>query len=178
MLIIFYGTSCVGKTTLMKYLCDHHGWKMISVYMTRAIRKGEKHKIQVSVDELIEGEARGDFLPLNQCYGNYYGTPIKELEMAERDAQHFWCLDFPIERRHLFDRYKHCGIVVLPKNKEQLMCQIQTSNRSERKTQILMEYEMHYQKIIDLELYCVINYPNEIAKTCREIQTIVEKYQE
>ena len=106
MLVVFYGTSCVGKTTLMKHLCDNYGWKMISVYMTRPVRKGESQKIQVPVSKLIAGEANGDFLPLNQCYGNYYGTPTNELLLAENNKEHIWCLDFPIERRHLFSDYK------------------------------------------------------------------------
>lgn len=178
MLVVFYGTSCVGKTTLMKYLCDNYDWKMISVYMTRPVREGECQKKQVSMSALITGEARGDFLPLNQCYGNYYGTPTMELKFAENDKEHIWCLDFPIERRQLFSDYKYCGIIVLPQNQEQLIQQAQKSNRMNRLEQILIEYERYYRDVSNYELFHVINYQNDIERTCNDVYKIISNYEE
>lgn len=175
MLVIFYGTSCVGKTTIMKYMESHWNWKMISVYTTRSIRKGECEKKQVDVGELIKGEASGEFI-LNRCYGVYYGTPIKELETAENNRDGIWCLDFPLERKHLFDKYKYCGIIILPKNKEQLIGQIHKADRVGRMDEILCKYEEQYSNIGDLGLNIVINYPNKIRQACDEILEIVNSY--
>lgn len=178
MLVVFYGTSCVGKTTLMRYLCDNYGWKMISVYMTRPVRKGESNKIQVPVFELMDGAAKGVFLPLNQCYGNYYGTPTSELKLAENDKDHIWCLDFPLERRYLFSDYEYCGIIVLPQNREQLVRQVKSSNRLDRLEQILIEYEKYYQDITGCDLFHIVNYQNDVERTCDEVYEIIRNYWE
>lgn len=172
MLVIFYGTSCVGKTTIMKYMKSYCNWKMISVYTTRPIREGECEKRQVDVEELIKGEASGEFI-LNQCYGVYYGTPIKELKIAENNRDGIWCLDFPLERKFLFDKYVHCGIIILPKDKEQLIEQIHKANRVERMDEILCKYEEQYSDISDFGLHIVVNYPNKIRQACDEIVEIV-----
>ena len=176
MLVILYGTSCVGKTTIMKYMRKCYNWKMISVYTTRPIRKGESEKKQVDLEELVRGEATGEYLPLNQCYGVYYGTPTEELKMAENNRDGIWCLDFPIERKHLFDKYKYCGIIILPKNKEQLIEQIHKANRIERMEKIICEYEEQYISIGDIGLHMVVNYPNGIRHVCDEILEIVNSY--
>lgn len=176
MLVIFYGTSCVGKTTLMRCLRDCFGWRIIPTYMTRPIRDDEREKVQVTKSELFEGEKKGDFLPLNQCYGYYYGTPTKELIKAEVDKEKVWCLDFPIERKHLFAGYKYCGIIVLPKNRKQLIDQIKSANRNERMDKILAEYEKYYDGILDSGLHTVINYPDEIQRTCNAVIEIVSQH--
>lgn len=176
MLVIFYGTSCVGKTTIMKYMRDCYNWKMISVYTTRPIREGEREKIQVDIEYLLRGEATGEFLPLNQCYDVYYGTPTKELKMAESNREDVWCLDFPIDRKQLFNKYKYCGIIILPKNKEQLIGQIHKAKRIERINKILCEYDEQYTDVARSGLHMVVNYPNEIHKTCDAILKIVKHY--
>ena len=53
MLVVFFGTSCVGKTTIMQYLHRYYHWKIISVYTTRPLRQQEFEKHFVPLDYLL-----------------------------------------------------------------------------------------------------------------------------
>lgn len=176
MLVIFFGTSCVGKTTIMQHLQNQYHWKMISVYTTRPQRQQEFEKHFVSLNYLLDGEQSGVFLPLNRCYGNYYGTPISELKEAEHDLNTFWCLDYPLERSCLLNNYKYLGISILPETTSQLMHQISASGRINRKDDILKEYNQFYISSSEHAFPTVINYMDNLEKTCNSIICLAEHY--
>lgn len=176
MLIIFYGTSCVGKTTLMRYLRDNYGWKIISTYMTRERRKGESEKKTVPKEELEEGAQNGRFLPLNECYGNYYGTPIDELKHAVEAVDEYWCLDFLIEKKDVLDNFPHCSIVIQPESIDQLKYQIFKANRMERQNEILFENKNYYSDAMVGHFDKVTNHTDDLKRTCEEILKIAQRY--
>lgn len=176
MLVVFFGTSCVGKTTIMRYLQKHYHWKIISVYTTRPQRQEEFEKHFVSLDYLLNGVQQGNFLPLNQCYGNYYGTPVSELQEAEYDPHTFWFIDYPLEKSYLLNGYKYMGISILAENYSQLIHQISMSGRLNRKKIILEEYKQFYTSTSNIEFPTVINYANNLEKTCTSIIHFAEQY--
>lgn len=176
MLVIFYGTSCVGKTTLMRYLYSNYNWKIINTYMTRTLRENENEKIQISSQEMFQREENGEFLPINEYSKNYYATPIVELETAVLDEHGYWCLDYPIAKKNLLKPYKHCGIIILPENEEQLINQINDAGREQRKELILSEYNDIYKNYSETDFFKVTNNFNEVDKTSKKIIKTVNDY--
>lgn len=167
MLVILYGVSCVGKTTLMRSLEKEFNWKIVTTYMTRKQREGEYEKKQISLSRLIELEEQKFFLCVNHLASASYGTPLGEIQDAifQKDV---FCLDFPIHKKEIFDQLPYTGIVIMPENIEQLLFQIQASGRNNRKKSILQDFQNNYIKD-NLEFRIFINKKNEIRNTCLEI---------
>ena len=174
MLVVLYGSSCVGKTTIMHYLRDHYKWKLVPVYTTRLIRNNESDKIHLEKQELLFGKISGIYL-LNECYGNYYGTPTDCLKSASASLDNIWCLDFQYEKRYLLSPYRCYEMVVITQDRNQLIQQIYKSGRESRKDRILEEYETIYSRI-DSKILKVINYPDRIHSTCKYINDKCNSY--
>lgn len=172
MLVLLYGVSCVGKTSVIRKLQSKYNWKIIPTYMTREERTGEFEKKQIAAPELNKLEQGGFFLCVNHLPSGSYGTPIKEVEEAVTSKEEIWCLDFPISKKHLLSNHEHIGIILMPKDEKQLKEQIRKSDRLDRKDSILLDYRTNYQNV-DENFYVIVNKPNEIDETAGFIQTIV-----
>jgi guanylate kinase len=101
MLTILFGVSGVGKSSLIRELRNEFGWSSIPTYMTRSLRPGETEKISVSEPDFAKMENEDLFVCVNQIFGNKYGTPRKEIEIAVHDQESYWVLDFPISKMAL-----------------------------------------------------------------------------
>jgi guanylate kinase len=183
MLVLLFGVSCVGKTSLIQNLKNNFGWLSIHTYMTREIRLGETEKISVTNDDFIQMDIQKYFMCTNEIFGNKYGTPKNEIEIAVKDNNRYWILDFPISRRHIFQGYNYIPVIVLASNKEQLIDQINKSNRSDRLTHILKEYDDHYVIYNDFlhnkgRNIVIINSPEMLEKTSQQIYDKVIGYHE
>jgi guanylate kinase len=174
MLVLLFGVSCVGKTSLIQDLKDSFGWLSISTYMTREVRLGETEKQSVTNDYFVQMEAEKKFICVNEIFGNKYGTPKNEIEIAVEDQGRYWMLDFPISKRHLLKEYKYIPVVILAFDKKQLIEQITKSNRLDRLEYILKEYDDYYaeyhnfidQKNTDI---AIVNRPNKLKETSQQI---------
>lgn len=87
LLVVLSGPSGVGKGTVRKALFEMYGKDLTySVSMTtRTIREGEKDGVDyyfVSKEEFEKKIAEGAFLEYSFFCGNYYGTPMSEVESA------------------------------------------------------------------------------------------------
>lgn len=174
MLVLLLGVSCVGKTSLIQDLKNSFGWLSVCTYMTREIRLGETEKISITNDFFMQMDAEKYFLCVNEFFGNKYGTPRTEIEIAVKDKDRYWMLDFPISKRYILEEYDYIPIVILASDKIQLIDQIIKSNRSNRLEYILNEYEDHYVKyheFIDKENtdIVIVNYPDQLKETSLKI---------
>ncbi len=174
MLVLLFGVSCVGKTSLIQDLKDSFGWLSISTYMTREIRLGETEKQSITNDRFVQMETEKHFICANEIFGNKYGTPKNEIEIAVKDQNKYWMLDFPISKRHLLKEYKYTPVVILALDKKQLIEQITKSNRLDRLEYILKEYDDHYQKYHDFTDknntdIVIINHTNELKENSQQI---------
>ncbi|MFW9263516.1 hypothetical protein [Nostoc sp. CALU 546] len=178
MLVIFFGVSCVGKSTLIQELTSNFGWFSIPTYMTRPLRTGEVEKISVSHETFSQMERGNCFVCVNNFFGNKYGTPKREIEMAMRSKDQYWVLDFSVSKKHLLDDYNYMSFIILPRDEEQLIHQIKKSERIDRLGCILEEYRNYYvkyhQTINDYKSAIVLtNLPDKASEISQWIHSIV-----
>src|SRR5690554_5097875 len=85
LLLVISGPSGAGKGTVCeayKKNCKNNVWNSVSM-TTRAPRAGEVHGESyyfVSREEFLKKIEEDAFLEYAEVYGNYYGTPRKEVE--------------------------------------------------------------------------------------------------
>jgi len=103
--LILSGVSGVGKSSIMEGLKEFN-FRYVSPYMTRSLREGEADKISISSGEMAQRIDVGDFVAVNELYGNVYGTPLEDI-LQYRDEGFVPMLDYPIEKvRELRERLK------------------------------------------------------------------------
>ena len=91
MVVVISGPSGVGKTTIVKRILKRLVFLRLSVSATtRPPRPGEKDGVDyhfVSREEFEKMIRDGVMLEGAQVYGNLYGTPISEVEKAQKDGK-------------------------------------------------------------------------------------------
>lgn len=90
-LIIFSGPSGAGKSTICRILFERMPRLHFSVSCTtRAPRPGERDGVDyhfLTVEEFRKRIDEGAFLEWAEVHGNYYGTPVKEVQEAIRNGE-------------------------------------------------------------------------------------------
>lgn len=89
-MIVLIGKTCSGKDSVAKRLISAHGYKKITTFTSRPMRKGEVQNVTyhyITTDEFIEKINKGFFAEW-KCYATteglwYYGTAIEDLERAD-----------------------------------------------------------------------------------------------
>ena len=91
-MLILCGRTLSGKDTIVNELLNH-GYKRITTYTTRPMRKGEKQNVTyhfISEDEFkqkIEDGFFAEYKTYNTEFGVwYYGTALEDLERADDNA--------------------------------------------------------------------------------------------
>lgn len=82
--MILSGPSGVGKDTLLKRWHELNPLVVrVVAYTTRAPRDGESNSVDynfVSLDTFDRMAAAGDFLEHKQVHGNFYATPLRDMD--------------------------------------------------------------------------------------------------
>jgi guanylate kinase len=90
--LVVAGPSGAGKTTLIQgALSRNPGWAFSVSATTREQRPTEvdgREYYFVNPDDFDARVLRGEFLEYAEVYGNYYGTPVGELERAAAEMKH------------------------------------------------------------------------------------------
>jgi len=147
MLVVLYGPSGAGKTTLMLILAEKFEAYLIPTVMTRPMRPGENDKVVVTPEEFLRQENVGSFLHVNDLFGFKYGTPKEAIEKAV-SSDDLWLFDFPYGNRGVFANIPHVPIVVVPEGPEQLAQQLRDSGRAERIEAALADYHNVYAPLL------------------------------
>lgn len=92
LLIIISGPSGVGKGTLRKYFMDDDSLRLTySISMTtRKPRQGERDGVDyifTTREKFEEAIAEGELLEWAEFVGNYYGTPLTQVEKLREEGK-------------------------------------------------------------------------------------------
>ena len=92
LLIIISGPSGVGKGTVRKYFMNDDSLRLAySISMTtRQPREGERDKVDyifTTREKFEEAIAKGELLEWAEFVGNYYGTPMSQVEKLRNEGK-------------------------------------------------------------------------------------------
>ena len=88
--IVLAGPSAAGKTTVMNEMMDRTGMFYFSRSATTREKRGDafdNEYIYLSVEEFKGRIERGEMLEYTFHSGNYYGTPLSEMEYAFKNGK-------------------------------------------------------------------------------------------
>lgn len=180
-LLVLVGPAGVGKGSVVKEILDRNTDFMLSVSATtRDPRLGESegvHYYFISKDEFEGLVKSGKFLEWAQVHqDHYYGTPISELEKAERLGRHL-VLEIDLQgARQIRGKIENAvSVFLLPPSLEELEArlrgrgtetesQIQTRLETAR-TELAAASEFDYQIVND-----------SLSETAKEIVSLVRRH--
>jgi guanylate kinase len=179
MLIVFYGPSGVGKTSILKHLHRYHAWHVIETVVTRSLRRDEFCKSSVSEETFSAMKNNGEFLFTNVFYSHMYGYPRTKLLHAADDTHRMWGLDYSYANRASVKELSHYVVIVLPGTREQLVARLYAANRGGRIADALEDYDANFAVYnsgheATPKMLVVRNAEDEIAKTAEQIHLWVK----
>ncbi len=179
---VISGPSGSGKTTLIKRLAKSRAIRKtitkITTVTTRLPRRGE-HKGRdyffVSEEEFSRRKNKGYFAEWQEVFGNYYGTPKKDL-IKELKSGHdvLLCIDVKgaLAIRKVFPKETVLIFIAAPDEetlKNRLHQRSTEHKHSLRRRLRVAKQEMAYRKKYD---YCVVNH--KVALAAKELKKIIE----
>lgn len=98
------GPSGVGKSSIIRHLKTMDTrFTYVTPLTTRELRAGEKDKIHVTNEAILELEAAGKLLTVNVIYGIQYATPKYLIDDALQNGL-FPVLDWPIQKLEVMEK--------------------------------------------------------------------------
>jgi len=157
LLIVISGPSGVGKGTVIKNFINDPELKLaFSVSMTtREKRAGEEEGVNyyyVSKEEFQRARENGELLESAEFVGNYYGTPVKEVERIRNEGKNV-LLEIEVQGcRQVREKVPDAiTIFIIPPSMEELEKRIRGRNTEpeeivqERLAKAARELEMTHQ---------------------------------
>lgn len=174
MLIVLYGTSCVGKTSIKRILVEKYNLKPVKCYVTRKVRIDDVHRVHVTQSEFKKLREEGKIKVENSLYGNLYGACESDLMESQKKEKNF-ILDFSIHNYEKLIKYNPKNIVIIV---DDIKSRIELSDRSNRKIEILEEYNKYYNHVKleeyrKLGFHIIINSYSEFEKCISNIEKIL-----
>lgn len=183
LLIILSGPSGVGKGTIRKYFekDDRLNLAYSTSMTTRSPRQGEKDGVDyffTTKEKFEEAIKNGELLEYAEFVGNYYGTPLNEVERLRNEGKNVL---LEIEVQGATQVQKRCpdalSIFIIPPSMDELERRIR-GRRSEPEEiiQQRLAKASHEMKMIPNYKYIVCNDDPELAAEL--IKTIILRHME
>ena len=183
LLIVISGPSGVGKGTVIKKFVDDPQLKLsFSVSMTtREKRKGEEEGVNyyyVSREEFLRAKEAGELLECAEFVGNWYGTPLAEVERLRNEGRNV-LLEIEVNGcRQIREKVPEAlTIFIVPPNMDELEKRIR--GRATEAEEIVQERLAKAQKemeMIDQYKYVICNDDASLAADI--IRLIIRRYME
>lgn len=183
LLIILSGPSGVGKGTIRKYFekDDRLNLAYSTSMTTRSPRQGEKNGVDyffTTKEKFEEAIKNGELLEYAEFVGNYYGTPLNEVERLRNEGKNVL---LEIEVQGATQVQKRCpdalSIFIIPPSMDELERRIR-GRRSEPEEiiQQRLAKASHEMKMIPNYKYIVCNDDPKLAAEL--IKTIILRHME
>ena len=178
-LIVISAPSGTGKTTVSKALLESNNNMVVSVsYTTRTKRTneidGEDYSFVSSAvfESMI---ANGDFLEHAKVFGNYYGTPKKEVNEQLTSGQNV-ILEIDWQgAMQVKQKVPNCLLIfLLPPSKNELMIRLQ-KRATDSNEQIKMRFDQALNDIKQFEQFDRVFINKDINTTVNQILAFLEK---
>ena len=178
-LIVISAPSGTGKTTISKALLASNNNMVVSVsYTTRTKRTneidGEDYSFVSSAvfESMI---ANGDFLEHAKVFGNYYGTPKKEVNEQLTSGQNV-ILEIDWQgAMQVKQKVPGCLLIfLLPPSKNELMIRLQKRG-TDSNEQIKMRFDQALNDIKQFEQFDRVFINKDINTTVNQILAFLEK---
>ena len=183
LLIVLSGPSGVGKGTILKQFINDPDLNLgLSISMTtRKMREGEKDGVNyyfVSKEEFLRTRDEGGLLEWTQFVGNYYGTPMKEVERLRNEGKNV-LLEIEVEGcRQVKEKVPDVlAIFIVPPSMQELEKRIR--GRGTEAEEVVQQRLAKAEKELDLMReykYCVCNDDVELASDI--IRAIILRHME
>ncbi|MDX8416673.1 MAG: guanylate kinase [Absicoccus sp.] len=183
LLIILSGPSGVGKGTIRKYFENDERLNLAysTSMTTRSPRQGEKDGVDyffTTKEKFEEAIKKGELLEYAEFVGNYYGTPLNEVERLRNEGKNVL---LEIEVQGATQVQKRCpdalSIFIIPPSMDELERRIR-GRRSEPEEiiQQRLAKASHEMKMIPNYKYIVCNDDPKLAAEL--IETIILRHME
>ena len=178
-LIVISAPSGTGKTTISKALLESNNNMVVSVsYTTRTKRTneldGEDYSFVSSAifESMI---ANGDFLEHAKVFGNYYGTPKKEVNEQLTSGQNV-ILEIDWQgAMQVKQKVPGCLLIfLLPPSKNELMIRLQKRG-TDSNEQIKMRFDQALNDIKQFEQFDQVFINKDVNTTVNQILAFLEK---
>jgi len=133
MLVLLFGSSGVGKSSLANLLVERYSWAPVISWITRPERPDELFKVGIS-DRSFEELARcGKLWSDVEQNGFRYGLLTSEVREAISDPQQFYVLDYGLGSwRKYFAQEKNLAVYVAAESDATLGARLSQSGRADR----------------------------------------------
>ena len=175
--MILSGPSGVGKDTVIDaWTALNPSVKRVVAYTTRAPRVGEVHGVDynfVSREEFLAKAEAGDFLEYKEVHGNFYATPLRDLEsMLERGLVAILKIDVQGAQSVMPLRLDALSIFILPPSDEELERRIRGRGLDDAEAiEKRLKNARDEIAISDMYKYRIVN--NNISEVVAELERIV-----
>ena len=172
-LIILFGESGSGKSSIAEALCEEYQLKEVKTYTTRQPRfEGENTHIFTTKDEYDKLKEKGSIVAETCFAGNYYFTTIEQLENSDIvvwDIDGIKCFDEIENHRPYMAFY-------IKVSKESRCQRMKERGDSIANIKARLEHDANKFCLSDLNKYYVIDNEKEINESVNEIYRLVQYY--
>jgi len=172
MLVLLFGASGVGKSSLGRLLAERHSWVPVMSWITRPERPYELFKVSISERSYDELVRCGKLWSNVEQNGYRYGLLTSEVREAINDPRRFYVLDYSLASwRKYFAEEITFAVFVAAVNDATLTARLARSGRIDRLPGAL-------ESQAELEAWCqenravfkIVNEDHALEHTAAEIE--------
>ncbi len=178
-LIIISGPTCAGKATVIQKILENRPNVVCPIsYTSRPMRKGEKDGVDyyfVTREEFEKKIENGDFLEYAKVrYGEYFGTPKKELEEILSSGKDV-ILEIDVQgAKQVKEKFPETILIfIMAPSMEELKRRIKARGAEKQIDQIIDRFQTAYREINEVYRYNYVVVNDQVENAVAKIEAIL-----